>query len=248
MNLRALAQVPGLVVAVAFSIALAAAVVMLPSQPSIGAAAIALAVPCLALAIAMRPAVLALALMAALLGVGRAELPPSDPSAATRALSLAGQTATVTGRVADDSRPAAGGSEVLVEPGLIVVGGSSVANVGNLVVRWRGPAEAGFGDQVNATGKLALPRDLPSFDRRAYLAQRHAYLELDTTGINVTTPAGGFSALPSWLRTRYVAALDAALPPPHAAVLLGVVLGIREGIRPSSSKHSSPPASCTSWS
>jgi len=230
VNLRALAQVPGLVVAVAFSIALAAAVVMLPSQPSIGAAAIALAVPCLALAIAMRPAVLALALMAALLGVGRAELPPSDPSAATRALSLAGQTATVTGRVADDSRPAAGGSEVLVEPGLIVVGGSSIANVGNLVVRWRAPAEAGFGDQVNTTGKLVLPRDLPSFDRRAYLAQRHAYLELDATGINVTTPAAGFLALPTWLRTRYVAALDAALPPPHAAVLLGVVLGIRQGI------------------
>jgi len=231
-DLRSLARVPLLVIAVSWSIALAAAVVIAPSQSWLGAVAVALAIPCLALAIAIRPAVLALALMAALLGVGRAELPAIDPGATTRAVALAGQTATITGRVADDSRPAAGGSEILVEPDLILVGGSQVAGVGNVMVRWRGPAEAGFGDHVNATGKLALPRDLPSFDRRAYLAQRHAYLELDTTGINVTNAASGIAALPSWLRARYIAALVAALPAPHAAVLLGLVLGIRQGIPP----------------
>jgi competence protein ComEC len=231
-DLRSLARVPLLVIAVSWSIALAAAVVIAPSQSWIGAVAIALAIPCLALAIAIRPAVLALALVAALLGIGRAEFPAPDAGAATRAVALAGQTATITGHVADDSRVAAGGSEVLVEPDLILVGDSPVAGVGNLMVRWRGPAEAGFGDQLNATGKLALPRDLPSFDRRAYLAQRRAYLELDTTGINVTNPASGIAALPSWLRARYVAALVAALPAPHAAVLLGLVLGIRQGIPP----------------
>ena len=227
---RSPARFPALVIALAWSIALGAAVVLAPSQSSIGAAAVALAIPCLAIAIAIRPAVIAFALMAALLGVGRAELPATDPSAAGRAISLAGQTATVSGRIADDSRPAAGGSEVLIEPDLIVVGGSPVTDIGNLVVRWRGPEEAAFGDQLNATGKLALPRDLPSFDRRAYFAQRHVYLELDTTGINVTSRATGLPALPSWLRTHYIAALDAALPAPHAAVLLGVVLGIRQGI------------------
>jgi len=227
---RNLAHFPALVIALAWSIAIAAAVVIAPSQSTIGAAAVALAIPCLALVIAIRPAVIALALMAALLGVGRAELPAADPSAATNAYALAGQTATVSGRIADDSRPAAGGSEVLVEPDLIVVGGDPILDVGNLVVRWRGPEEAGFGDQLTATGRLVLPRDLPSFDRRAYLAQRHAYLELDTTAINVTSPAAGLSALPTWLRTRYIAALDAALPPPDSALLLGVVLGIRQGI------------------
>jgi len=227
---RNLAHFPALVIALSWSIAIAAAVVMAPSQPSIGAAAIALAIPCLALAIAVRPAVIALALVAALLGVGRAELPATDASAATRASALAGQTATVSGRIADDSRPAAGGSEALIEPDLIVVGGAPISNVGNLLVRWRGPEQADFGDQLRATGRLALPRDLPSFDRRAYLAQRKAYLELDTTGINVTSNAAGLAALPAWLRTRYVAALDAALPAPHSTVLLGVVLGIRQGI------------------
>lgn len=231
-NLGSLARVPVLVIACSWSTALAAAVVLAPSESWIGAVAVALAIPCLALAVAIRPAVIALALTAALLGVGRAELPAPDPSAATRAVAVAGQTATIVGRVANDSRSAAGGSEVIVEPDLILVGDSPVSNVGNLMVRWRGPEEAGFGDQINATGKLVLPRDLPSFDRRAYLAQRHAYLEVDTTGINVTSPAGGLTALPAWLRTRYTAAVDAALPAPHAAVLLGVVLGIRQGIPP----------------
>ena len=113
-----------------------------------------------------------------------------------------------------------------------MVGGSAIPDIGNLLVRWRGPEDAGFGDQIIASGRLMLPRNLPAFDRRAYLAQRNAYLELDTTGINVTGPASGLQALPTWLRKRYTAALDAALPAPHAALLLGVVLGIRHGIPP----------------
>ncbi|TMD89863.1 MAG: DUF4131 domain-containing protein [Chloroflexi bacterium] len=229
---RSVAQFPGLVIALSWSIALAATVVIAPSQPWLGAVAVALAIPCLALAFAIRPAVIALALVALLLGIGRAELPAADTAASAHAWAIAGQTATITGRVADDSRAAGGGSEVLVEPNLVVVGGSAVSGIGNLLVRWRGPEDAGFGDQITASGRLTLPRDLPAFDRRAYLAQRNAYLELDTTGISVTGPATGLGSLPTWLRKRYTAALDAALPAPHAAVLLGVVLGIRHGIPP----------------
>jgi competence protein ComEC len=77
-----------------------------------------------------------------------------------------------------------------------------------------------------------LPRDLPTFDRRAYLAQRQVYLELQTTSFDVLTDGSGLAAFPAWLRARYTTALDEALPPPHAAVLLGVVLGIRQGIPP----------------
>ena len=231
-DLRSLARVPALVIAVSWSVALAATVVIAPSQSWLGAIAVVLAIPCLVLAIAIRPAVLAIALVAALLGVSRAEFPATDPNAATRALAVAGEMATITGRIADDSRAASGESEALVEPDRLLVGDSQVSNVGNLMVRWRGPVEAGFSDHVTATGKLVLPRDLPSFDRRAYLAQRHAFLELDATSINVSTAAAGLPAMPTWLRTRYTAALDLALPAPHAAVLLGVVLGIRHGIPP----------------
>jgi competence protein ComEC len=223
---------PALVVATSWCVALSATVVLAPFQPNLGIVAVALALPCLALAVAVRPAVLAVALSFALLAVGRAELPPSDPQTPVRAASLVGRVAVITGRVADDSRPSGGGGEVLVQPDQVVIGASQVTGIGNLMVRWRGPAVAGFGQQVQATGRLMLPRDLPAFDRRAYLAQRQVYLELQTTSFDVLTDGTGPAALPSWLRGHYASALDDAVPAPHAAVLLGVVLGIRQGIPP----------------
>ena len=221
---------PALILALAWSAALAAAVVLIPSQPGIAALAIAAALPLLALALFLRPAIIALALAVALLAVGRAELPPGDPAAEFRAAALAGTTVVITGRVTDDSRPAGGGSEVLVEPTQVQTAASAVAGVGNLMVRWRGPGDAAYGDLVLARGKLTLPRDLPAFDRRAYLAQHHVYLELQASSFEVTGSESGILGLPGWLRRRYISAVDDALTAPHAAVLLGIVLGIRHGI------------------
>ena len=227
-----MSRFPALVVATSWSVALTATVVLAPDRPLLGAVAIALAVPCLALALVLRPAILTIGLAFALLAVGRAELPASDPQTQSRATLLAGQTATITGRVADDSRPSGGGGEVLVEPDRILIGAYTVTGIGNLMVRWRGPTETSFDDQVKATGKLMLPRDLPAFDRRAYLAQRHVYLELHSTSFNVVTDGSGPASFPAWLRMHYAKALNDALPPPHAGVLMGVVLGIRQGISP----------------
>jgi competence protein ComEC len=223
---------PGLVVALAWCATLAATVVLLPMQPKVGVIAVAAAGPVLALGIVMRPALLAFALAAALLGVGRAELPPSDAQAPVRAASAVGAAVVMTGRVADDARSTAGGAEALVEPSAMTAIGAALTDVGNLLVRWRGPEVAGFGDRIKAAGKLALPRDLPDFDRRAYLAQRGVFLELDATSFDVVQGGGGVAALPSFLRAGYVSALDGALPSPHAAMLLGIVLGIKQGIPP----------------
>ncbi len=231
-RVQALARFPALVVALTWSAALASTVVLLPSRPALGAIAVALAAPCLALALVVRPVVVVIAIAVALMGVGRAELPAADPYASTRAMALAGQTATITGRVTDDSRPTAGGAEVLVEPDHVLIGGAAVSGIGNLMVRWRGPTEAGFGDQVQASGRLSLPRDLPAFDRRAYLAQRHVLLEVAATSFDVVNAGSGLAGVPGWLRGHYTSALDQALPAPHAAVLLGVVLGVRQGIPP----------------
>jgi competence protein ComEC len=223
---------PALVVATSWCVAITAAVVLAPNQPTLGIVAIALAIPCLALVLILRPAIIAIALAFALLAVGRAELPAPDPQAQGRAIGLAGHVATITGRVADDSRSTAGGGEVLVEPDRIVIGGTQVSGIGNLMVRWRGPTQTSFGDHVKATGRLLLPRDLPTFDRRAYLAQRHVYVELHSTSFNIVTDGSGPATIPAWLRTQYTRALNDALPPPHAGVLMGVVLGIRHGIPP----------------
>lgn len=220
----------GLVLALAWSVALSVAVVLAPSQPALGVAAVVAALPLMALAFLLRPAIIALALAVALLGVARAELPAADPAAALRAGHLVGSTAVVTGRVADDSRPAGGGSTVLIEPDTVQLAGGQAGDIGNLEVRWRGPGSASVGDEVLASGKLMLPRDLPAFDRRAYLAQRHVYLDLQATSFEVTSGATGIAALPAWLRARYTAAVDDAVSAPHAGVLLGVVLGIRQGI------------------
>jgi competence protein ComEC len=224
------ARLPALVVALAWCAAIAAAVVLIPAQPLIGAIAIALALPVAGVALVSRPAIVALALAGALLGVGRAELPAADVHAAARAVAVAGHTAVVAGWVADDSRAAAGGAEVLVEPREILIDGARVGGIGNLMVRWRGPVVAAYGDDVQATGRLTLPRDLPTFDRRAFLAQRNAFLELQAVSFDVTARTGGLLQVASSIRAWFTSAVDTALPAPHAAVLLGVVLGVRQGI------------------
>jgi competence protein ComEC len=221
---------PALVLALAWCTSLAATVVLAPNEPWLGVVAIAAALPLAALALFLRPALAALAVAVALLGVARAELPPADPFAPARAHSIVGATAVITGRVVDDSKPIGGGGEVLVEPDQVQLASGEANGIGNLMVRWRGPGDARFGDAVIATGKLVLPRDLPAFDRRAYLGQRHVYLELQSTSFQVTSPQTGLAAIPSWLRARFTAGVDDAMPAPHAAVLLGVVLGIRRGI------------------
>jgi competence protein ComEC len=223
---------PAAIVAVAWSAAIAAAVVVLPSMPAVGLVALGLGLPALGLALALRPAVIAIALAAVLAGVARAELPAIDPHIADRARVEAGHTAVIRGQVGDDSRPAGGGAEVLVIPSAIAVDGRALTDIGNLIVRWRGPMTAAFGDQVQATGKLTLPRDLPTFDRRAYLAQRQAYLELQASSIYVTGERDGLLRLAAVIRAWYAGAVDRVLPPPHASVLLGVVLGVRQGIPP----------------
>ena len=81
------------------------AVVLLPARPMVGVVAIAAAMPVAALAALLRPALLCLALAAALLGVGRAELPAADPLLPARAASLAGSVVAITGQV---GRPGTG--------------------------------------------------------------------------------------------------------------------------------------------
>jgi competence protein ComEC len=221
---------PALSLALAWSIALAATVVLAPSRPLLGVAAVAAALPFMVLGLLLRPAIIALAVAVALLGVGRAELPPVDPLTQVRAGAFTGSTVVVTGRVADDSRPVSGGSEVLIEPDQLQLAGGAATGIGNLMVRWRGPGSAAVGDEVLTSGKLTLPRDVPAFDRRAYFAQRGVFLELQATSFEVTAVQGGIASIPAWVRAHFTSAIDDAVPAPHAAVLLGVVLGIRQGI------------------
>ena len=222
---------PLLTVCGAFSGGLALAELAVPGRPLLGVAALGLAVAAAGLAIVVRPLAVGLAIAAALAGIARAELPDPDPGLAVRAAALAGRTVTVTGTAADDPKAVAGGYEVLLQPGALRgADGGFLPAPGNLLVRARGQTSIGFGDRLDVAGRLRLPDERPGFDRRAYLAQRQVRLELAATRVSNHPAAWSPAQLPSQLRGGYRSAIEAVLPQPHAAVLLGVVLGIRGGV------------------
>jgi competence protein ComEC len=223
---------PAFVVCCAWSAALAAGAVLLPGQAVAGVVALVSAVVGLALVVVARPLVVAMALIAACLGLARAELPAADPALAGRAAAAAGRDVVVDAVVADDPRQQSGGYEVLVDPRQIVSAAGPLPPLGDLMLRVHGPGAVAFGDRVTIAGRLRLPVDQPGFDRRAYLSQRHAYLELQTGQVSIVSEGSGPARLPGWLRTQYGEAVGELLPAPHAAVLMGVVLGIRARIPP----------------
>jgi competence protein ComEC len=222
---------PLLAVCGAFSGALALTVLAVPGRPQLGVAAVLLAIVTAGLATLVRPLALGLSIAAALAGIARAELPAADPGLAAAAAALAGRTVTVSGTATDDPKAAAGGYEVLLQPSTLRANdGSLLTPAGNLLVRARGQASIGYGDRLDVTGRLRLPDERPGFDRRAYLAQRQVRLELAASRVSSRPAPWSPAQLPSQLRGDYHAAIETLLPQPHAAVLLGVVLGIRGGV------------------
>jgi competence protein ComEC len=222
---------PLLAVCGAFSGALALTVLAIPGRPLLGVAALLFTVVTAGLATVIRPLAVGLAVAGALAGIARAELPAADPSLAVRAAALAGRTVTAAGTVADDPKAVAGGYEVLLQPdALRGADGGALPPPGNLLVRARGQTSVGYGDRLEVSGRLRLPDERPGFDRRAYLAQRQVRLELAATRVSSRPGAWSPAQLPSQLRGEYRSAIEALLPQPHAAVLLGVVLGIRAGV------------------
>lgn len=214
---------PALLVSGAWVVSLAVTLVLLPGRPAAGLAALTLTAPVLAAAIFVRPLRVPAMLAAALLGFARVELASPSPGSEAAAARLAGQQVQLTGRVADDPRDLADGYELLVDPG---------AGFGKVLVRTGGRRRAGYGDQVQASGRLDLPAQTAGFDRRAYLAGRGAWLEMRADSVEVTQAAAGPAKVVDALRTSYRQAIGSLLPAPDAAVLDGVVLGIRTGIPP----------------
>jgi competence protein ComEC len=218
--------------AAGWSVGVCTGVVVAPDHPDFAAAALAGAVISAGLALVLRPPVLPLLAAAALLGLARAEAEIGDPGERLRAENAAGSMVAIEGRIADEPRFTPAGYELLVEPSRIDSDHGQLASLGRVLVRVRGTGEPALDDEVRATGRLRLPLDRPGFDRRAYLAQKHSHLELAQAQLRVVSHADGVRGLPGRLRAGYRAALQELLPAPHAALLMGVVLGIRTGIPP----------------
>jgi hypothetical protein len=110
----------------------------------------------------------------------------------------------------------------------MIVGCRRINDVGNLLVRWRGPTEPAFGDVIVRDGQAraaqhaglrpaCLPRPAP----------RHIpELQATFPTSRDRRPASAASR-PGFLATQ---ALNSAVDPPHAAMLMGIVLGIKHGI------------------
>jgi competence protein ComEC len=206
------------------------AVVAAPGHAELGVVAIVVALASLSLAFVVRPLIVPLMIVVASLGIARAELPPPDLLERARALDHVGAVVFVTGTVIEDPRSGGAGYQLLVSPDRIHQSTGRLPGIGNLLVRVRGPALAAFGDQVEATGALRLPVDRPGFDRREFLALKHAYLELQAERLAVRSHGSWAGRLPGWIRDRFLEAIHELVPQPYASLLLGIVLGIRSGV------------------
>ena len=221
----------GLVCLLAWSAGIALAGVSGVLRLELGVLAICLGAASAAVGSALRPAVYGLGLAFLLLGVGRVELAPApaalDPTQVAR---LAGQQVSVRGSVTDDPKPQSQGYEAVIQSFAEAGSGALTGLHSRLLVQVRSQVEPAPGDEVEVSGRLALPRDRPGFDRRTELALKGIQFELRPAQLRVLKAAGGIRAAPLWLRERYRAAIAELLPPPHAQVLVGVVLGVRSGI------------------
>ena len=220
-------KTPALVVAATWSFGVALAVVAAPGVNAIGALAFAGAALLAVLVLVVRPVAIVLAGCAMLLGVARAELAAPDPAVAAAAARQLGAIVIAVGEVDDDPRVTATGVQFTLAPDSIRRANTALPAVGSLLVRTRGVGKVFRGDRVKVYGRLAAPTEVPGFDRRGYLALKHVYLQLAAQRLELVSPGSEIRRLPERLRDAYRQRLDELLPPPHAAVLLGIVLGIR---------------------
>lgn len=223
---------PTALVGAAFAAGIIAGETWLPGIPSIGALAAALFVGGLVALPALRARGVALMVLMCIAGVARSELPPADGSFAARAASYAGEVVVAEGTAAADPHPSANGYSVLMDVTRLSAEAGPMATAGRVLLRSRFGYPPSVGDGLNVTGRLRLPAEAPGFDRRGYLAQRGAWLELVATQVSVTASSSWLGDVPARLRADYRAAIITAVPQPHSAVLVGIVLGIRSGVPP----------------
>lgn len=224
----------------AFGIGVASATVMLPGVPAVGLVALAGASLAGCAALVVRPAVVALSVLALLLGVARAEVPARDAGVQARAVQLAGLPVTMDATVRSEPEPITTGFQMLVAPTAIAATGhlppgTPVPPAGLVEVEVRKGTPPLQGDTVRLSGTLELPHDSPGFAWRQYLAAQGAYLEVISGGVTVEAPASGLAAwltLPAHLQQTYAAAVGVVLPQPAASVLVAIVVGDRDGVPP----------------
>ncbi len=201
-------------------------------RPVMAAAAILLLGSAITLSLArpgLTPVVL-LTSMAFALGAGRAQLAP------TVALppGLPSDHLSVSGWVDDDPQPRHNGTRMSVRVDHIL--GMPLAAVRNLRVQAvvYGGVSVHYGDLVLLAGPLQPPPTFDQFDYRAYLAEQGIAGIMPSARLVRTTAHPGDPIHTALFSARHtlVGSVDAALPEPQAALLLGIVFGYRAALPP----------------
>lgn len=196
--------------------------------------AVALAVLVVALRPALRGAtlLLAVAALAACLGVwrGAATALPSGPDSVS---ALAGHDWTWVGTLIDDPRPREDRQQLVLDDLLVEDKGRSRAVRGRILVWLPRSIELGVGDRVRVGARLEEPQDFGGFAYRAYLARQGIgaiarAFEVRLVGHRNNWLVTITASARHWL----LAGLNDVVPEPEAALGAGILLGVRAGIAP----------------
>jgi len=171
-----------------------------------------------------------LALVAALMGVGRAAL----ATAVQLPEGLRAQTVAISGSVDDDPLEHRASRRVVVRLDHVVTGVDQTPSDLRIVATVYGITPLQYGDHVLLSGQLQEPPRFDQFDYKAYLAAQGIAGVMPSARLVRATAGSGdpLHALLFAVRHAMVKTVDGALPEPQAALLLGVVFGYRAALPP----------------
>jgi competence protein ComEC len=189
--------------------------------------AIAVAVACIRRDLALLSA---LALLAFLLGAGRAAVAPSVqlPSG------IAGQKVAVAGTVDDDLVARKTSTRVVVRLDHILTSVGQEPSSLRIEATIYGAIPIHYGDLVLLSGTLEQAPVFEQFDYRGYLAEQGISAVMPSAKlVRVTAHRGDpLHEVLFTVRHALIDAVDRSLPEPQAALLLGVVFGYRAALPP----------------
>ena len=171
-----------------------------------------------------------LALVASLMGAGRAALSAS----VQLPQGLRGQTVAISGTIDDDPVERAASRRLAVRLDHLVTDAGQTRSDVRILATVYGITPLHYGDRVLLSGQLQEPPRFEQFDYKAYLAEQGiAGVMPSARLVRVVAGSGDpFHAVLFALRRAVIQTVDRALPEPQAALLLGVVFGYRATLAP----------------
>lgn len=143
--------------------------------------------------------------------------------------SLAGQPVRLTGLIANDPQPS--GEKIKFTLKVLSVDDNPLAR-GNVLISTRSRPSYEYGNLVRLAGQLNTPVNKSQFDYVGYLARFGIYSTMDYPVVEVVEPFAGNSLLHGLytVKHRLITAIQRSLPEPAAALLSGLLFGIKSDL------------------